>query len=166
MVTSLPNLKFELFADKEHYKAFRQAWKDYINAGNHKPYYEEDAYGGKVKVSRLTAVHHLLYYIILGKDLSVVFKSPNNPDRDPAFRAAYADLKWVLPMVKSIAAYDKGDESSFPKYLSKERVAMQADAYRARVNRLIEPFGDTLDCDTLIKLCDKIGEVQLTNTVS
>jgi len=163
MVTSVQNIKFQIFEDKKQYKAFRQSWKDFINSGKHKPHYEVDSYGNKTKISSLTNVHHLLFYVILGKDLSVVFKPSVNPDKSPSFNHAYYELGLVIKLAKNVLAYDRGDDPGLPKYVTEERKTQFIESYRSRLSQLLRPFGDSLSLEMLSKLEDSLVGVTLTN---
>ena len=162
MVTSVQNIKFQIFEDKKQYKAFRQSWKDFINSGKNKPHYEVDSYG-KTKISSLTNVHHLLFYIILGKDLSVVFKPSVNPDKHPSFNHAFYELGLIIRLTKKVIAYDKGENPNLPTFITKERQSQFIEAYKSRLAQLLRPFGDSLSLEMLSKLEDSLVGVTLTN---
>jgi hypothetical protein len=76
--TKLHN-KHAIFDTKEQYLNFRSQWKSFINAGGAKKVtikYKHWLTGEEIKYKKspLSAEYHMLYCLILGKDLSKIFK--------------------------------------------------------------------------------------------
>jgi hypothetical protein len=97
------------FESKEHYLKFKQAWKDYINGGNHEPpVYKRKHYadGGVREIavkgkSSLSAFEHFLYNGLRQKDFYKSFAPITNAGRlnsrssDHPYRAFY-DCRYKL----------------------------------------------------------------------
>jgi hypothetical protein len=163
MTTKLENIKFELFTAKEHYLAFRQAWKDYINAGKHKPDFEVCPYGGgKKKISNLTAAQQLLFCILTEKDLSVVFKRSSNPDKPNGFENAYWRLRNYLRMAQKICQYERG-ENPFPSHIPRDKHADLIQSHKDRLDTFLEPFGKSLTYQMLNDIYRKLNDTKITN---
>lgn len=85
---NIANAKTKYFENKEHYLAFRQAWKDYHKDGHH-----------KTEEGRLGCTHYLIHALLRERDIDKIF-SPitehklggGHPYR--AFYAAKRTLRW------------------------------------------------------------------------
>lgn len=137
MSTIITEAKTRYFENKEHYLAFRQAWKDYHKEGKHRKQPKEDYYGAIHKVSDLNCVHHLIYALLRGIDLSRIF-SPitesklGGGHRYRAFYHAKNILYWY---------------------------AVSVDKKRGEF--LFAPFGDTLTEEMLTMLGKEIEDIQM-----
>lgn len=133
----IPNAGTKYFRDKEHYLEFRQAWKNYHKEGKHRTQPKEDHYGATHKVSDLRCVHHFIYALLRGRDLSKIFApitehKLGGGQRYRAFYAAKRTLRWYSTM------------------RDKERGAF-----------LFAPFGNTLTDDMLAMLGEDISDMQM-----
>lgn len=162
MTTKIENIKHELFTAKEHYLAFRQAWKDYINAGKHKPHFEDCPWGGKKKISHLDSSQQLLFCILTEKDLSVVFKRSVNPNKPNGFDAAYWGLRRELRLAHQICQHEKG-ENPFPGHIPKEKHSDIIVSHTEKLDRFLEPFGKSLTYSMLEQLYLKLDKIKLSN---
>lgn len=160
MTTQFTNIKHEVFTSKEHYLAFRQAWKDFINSGKAKPYYEEDGYGGKVKVSNLDGSQHLLFCILTGKDLSVTFK-PSPLEYRRGFALALDSLYNYINVANRIVKFEETGET--PKYFGSYANYVEKDnAYMASY---LEPFGKVFTPKMLVAAFDGLNQEDINNVV-
>lgn len=64
----IENAITKFFKDKEHYLAFRQSWKDFINNGHAKKKEFKAWDGSTIRYSELQCKYHLLYVLMIGKD--------------------------------------------------------------------------------------------------
>lgn len=160
MTTQFTNIKHEVFASKEHYLAFRQAWKDFINSGKAKPYYEEDGFGGKVKVSNLDGSQHLLFCILTGKDLSLTFK-PARLECKHGFDLALHSLWHYLDLARRVVKYEETGET--PKYL--KDYAKYAEKDIAYLTAYLEPFGKVFTPRMLVATFDGLDRKDIGNVV-
>ena len=166
MTTKIENIKHELFTAKEHYLAFRQAWKDYINAGKHKPHFEDCPWGGgKKKISHLDSSQQLLFCILTEKDLSVVFKRSANPDKANGFETAYWGLRSKLRMAQQICQYERGT-NPFPGHIPKDKHADIIASHKEKLDMFLEPFGKSLTYSMLEQLYLKLNDIKLSNEVT
>ncbi len=128
--------KFKVFESKEQYLDLRNKWKSFICEGKHKPYYQEYTrtwlkptdpnYKEKVKISPLGAKYHLLYCLLLGKDLrNVLEKSPISDQFYEGLITMLESLsgkrfasKYYLESIKDSTPY----KEIFEEFLTKERI--------------------------------------------
>lgn len=155
-LTKFENIKKEIFATKEDYLAFRQAWKDYINSGKAKPSYVEYKWNDNalVKRSNLTASQQLLFCILTEKDLSITFKGSKNPSKS-GFENAFRDLRFACLSARKIKQQDDDGitEDNLNKWNRQQYIPI-----RNRIGEFLEPFGKSVDKDLLIKLLEDYFE--------
>ena len=125
------------FKDAEHYKAFRAAWKDYINSGKAKKQEKTTWDGCKYRESDLKSHHHLLHGLLSGKDVSKM----------------YSPTKKYGKHVSEYLAYDQALQ-----YI-KNRVQWNPEY-------LLGPFGDTVTVDMVKMILDVIEDAKLGDVVS
>jgi hypothetical protein len=158
-------IKNELFVSKEHYLAFRQGWKDFINSGKAKPEFVEDLYSGRYKVSLLNGTHHLLLNILTEKDLSKTFRPSTKHECKRGFEDAYYHLMRLGQHAAEVVLYDKGEHVT-PSYFSKEKYGDFVEGNRNTIERFLEPFGKALTVEMLATLyTDYLKDKPLTNIV-
>jgi hypothetical protein len=144
----IENAKDIFFENKEHYLQFRQAWKDYINAGEAKPIEQVYFYSGEVFLaSQLTCKHHLIYNLLRGKDTNEMFKLTNKVHGQQPWFPFY-DARSEIALTLRLA--EKSDVS----------VEWQ-ERYRKRLEELLAPFVDTLSIEMLEKFIDIIKDWKL-----
>ncbi|RLC08007.1 MAG: hypothetical protein DRI24_24005 [Deltaproteobacteria bacterium] len=154
-------IKIELFVSKEHYQAFRQGWKDFINSGKAKAEFHDHAYG-RYKVSALTGTHHLLFNILTEKDLSRTFR-PSELECKRGFWEAYGQLKMFGQKALDVVLFEKGDFKK-PSYLSDGKYSELMAGNRSTIEEFLEPFGKSITVEMLAKLyLDYLKVKQLTN---
>jgi hypothetical protein len=92
----IENAKSKFFTSKEHYLAFRQAWKDYYNATD----------GGG-----LTKEHHFILKALSGGDIGAQFTpigAAKIPSKGPHAYYALTTALWTIDwIVKSDIKYDR-----------------------------------------------------------
>lgn len=159
-VTKLENLKLELFESKEHYLAFRQAWKDYINSGKHKPEWFEitftfnrRTYTNKIKHSNLTGVQHLLFSLLTEKDLRVTFKPSFNKEGKNGLRCALYELIRILYCADEI--HNFSGTGDLPPAYNREAYNKRHERQLEYVEKFLEPFGDAVTIEMLAKIHNK-----------
>ena len=144
-------VKRDIFVSKEHYLAFRQAWKDHIN--------ERKGYLG--------GTEHLLFNILTEKDLSQTFRPANNADDESCskrgFENAYWDLKRHGQKALEVVLYEKGEYEK-PSYMTPDKYKKMMRGNRLMVEEFLEPFGKAVTVEMLAKLyLDYLKEKPLTN---
>lgn len=144
-------LKNEIFCSKEHYLAFRKAWKDYINSGKAKPEYFKNAYGNMEKDdSPLTNAHQLLFAILTGR-LKSAFRLPQvNTDKRGLAEAANR-LNYIIRLAEKIVKFEETGEK--PSYISDYETHIERD--KMRLDEWLEPFGNGITPRMLRKLAPK-----------
>jgi hypothetical protein len=126
------------FTSKEHYLAFRDAWKQYHADGKHKKETYTDYQGGICKCpSELTSDHHLVYNALRKRDLSKSFTPITSEGKLNAFNG------------KPYAAF----------YAAKGRIS--ACIKYNRTDWLKEPFGGTVTDDMLKELNEALESINL-----
>ena len=154
-------IKIELFVSKEHYLSFRQGWKDFINSGKAKAEFHDHAYG-RDRVSALTGTHHLLFNILTEKDLSRTFK-PSKLECKRGFWEAYGELKGYGQKALDVVLYEKGEYVK-PSYINDAKYGMLMEGNRTRIEKFLEPFGNSITVEMLAKLyLDYLKVKPLTN---
>ena len=158
MKNQISNVKKEIFATKEHYLHFRQSWKDFINAGKAKPYYEDPGYGGgRKKYSNLRGSHHLLFCILTEKDISVTFK-PSECEDKRGFWDAKNEIMMMFIQAKNIV------EGKRPDYLTPQKYGVIMKESRAKMEEFLEPFGKSFTTEMFVRLIkDHVKPAKLTN---
>lgn len=146
----IENAQQEFFNSKEEYLQFRQAWKDYINSGKAKKVEKTYHYSGELyRESNLRCVHHLIYGLLRGRDtsqmLSLTLKVQGQRPYFPFYEA-----RSTISLAIQIA--DRG-----PSKLRPEGDTGHLD----RLNALLEPFGNTIDIETLKLLMSEISDWDL-----
>ena len=155
-------IKLELFVSKEHYLAFRQGWKDFINSGKAKPVFTDHPYCGRVKDSPLTAEHHLLFNILTEKDLSKTFKPSENRETY-GFENALTGLKMYGRKALEVVLYETGEYEK-PSYMTPDKYAKMMKGNRIMVEEFLEPFGKAVTLEMLATLySDYLRDKKLTN---
>ena len=165
MNTHIKNVKKEIFTSKEHYLAFRQAWKDYINSGQAKPSRVDAGYGGGYqKISNLTSAHHLLFCLLTEKDIAITFKPSSNESKQGFDNADF----WLSRMYNDtgrVIKYDAG-EANIPSWMTIQKYETITEEKRSNIKKFFEPFGSTITLNMLCRLFDEfVGPAKLTNKV-
>lgn len=111
-----------LFADYDHYKAFRLAWKKTCSTKE-----------------RLTSEQFALYAILRGRDLSKLFTPITNEVKLINGMDPYGALKTVKNRIAGCARDTKAVSQSYAAYVTEAR------------DKLLAPFGGTVTQDMLMK---------------
>lgn len=129
------NSKELFFGSKEQFQQLRLEWKAFHKDGKHLKVTKETWDGHKYKESDLHCVHHLIYALLRGKDISKMFV-PNNKveGRDPYF-----------------AFYEARDTI----------VAAPESRYPDRYDYLFVPFGGTVDMELLKLVAHEVKGMRL-----
>lgn len=134
--------KTNFFETKEQYLAFRQSWKNFINSGNHKKYKVRHTYDdGYHWESDLKCIHHVIYAVIRGKDISTLFTVPTHPDKK-----RYQKLNDVLYQLQQIS-------NSFPLTYSYQY---------AKYESLRRPFGDLLTPELIKTVYESLKSMKIS----
>lgn len=156
-INKIENLKTEIFEDKEHYLAFRQAWKDYINSGKHKPVWEEKVftynkrtYIQKTKVSNLNGSQQLLFCLLTEKDLRVTFKPSDNKEGKNGFGRAYFTLIHLIHSAAKLHEFETTGD--LPLQANREYYQQYHDRIKKSFDRFLEPFGGTVTIEMLAQI--------------
>jgi hypothetical protein len=148
----IENAKDKFFENKEHYLQFRQAWKNYINAGKAKPIEQVYAYSGELfRASPLTCKHHLIYNLLRGRDTNEMFKLTNKVHGQRPWFPFYDARMEIALTLKLVDSANANTSDTW-----KER-------HQKRLDSLIEPFGETLTKDMIALLVDTIKDWELTS---
>lgn len=154
-------IKLELFVSKEHYLAFRQGWKDFINSGKAKAEFHDTPYG-RDKVSPLRGAHHLLFNILVENDISKSFR-PSELECKQGFQGAYSDLKRLGHKALDVVLYEKGDFVK-PSYMDDEKYNKIMKGNRLIIEEFLAPFGPAITTEMFAKLyMDYLKVKPLTN---
>lgn len=158
MSTKIENIKTELFTHKAHYLAMRQAWKDFINDGGAKAYWDDSYYGsGKRKRSNLTGCHHLLYCILTERDVSKAFSAPQVNTDKLGFINALISLNIMCRTAKALHTKD------YPSYMKGDTLQKTINRDTETIETFLKPFGGTVTIEMLVKLVDILKDSKLTN---
>lgn len=152
MTTKIENIKREIFVTKEHYLAFRQDWKDYINNN----------------IAWISASQFMLFSILTEKDLSKSFKpSPRGKEYKDGFTPARTALGIQCRAATKLVEYDAGDATR-PSYMKEDKFKTLFENSRKQVNKFLEPFGKSFTIKMFAKLYSEhlsVSKTQLTNEV-
>jgi hypothetical protein len=162
IVTTQLQIKTTIFATKEHYLAFRKSWKDYINSGKAKAWYDTDYYGCKRKRTKLHGSHFLLHCLLTDRDISKAFMEPQVNVEKRGFQDALHGLKTVGGWAKRIRDYDEGDLSK-PSYMTTEKFNKANEELRVKLKEFLEPFGSGVTIKMLASVNSYLDTVTLTN---
>lgn len=149
MTTKIENIKREIFVTKEHYLAFRQDWKDYINNN----------------IAWISASQFMLFSILTEKDLSKSFKpSPRGKEYKDGFTPARTVLGLQWRTAANLIEYDAGNVTR-PSYMKEDKFKVMYENDRKRINKFLEPFGKSFTIEMFAKLGKHLSKTQLTNEV-
>lgn len=138
--------KFKIFTSKEEYLNFRNTWKSFIRQGLHKPYYVEykrswlkpndPNYIEKVKHSPLKTYYHLLYCLLIGKDLNKILEKSKRPEyfvNDLVYLLeALAQMRYTGPHFIKEVKESKPYTEIFEQFLTKERIIKILDEIKKK----------------------------------
>lgn len=120
----IENAQTTFFTSKDHYLQFVKSWKQYHAEGKHKKVEVTNNDGGGTRMeSNLHCVHHLIYVLLRGKDISKMFQATDkHVGQGPyyAFEQARSSIDW--------------------------RVRIN------RIESILEPFAGTIDKETLVAI--------------
>lgn len=149
MTTKIENIKREIFVTKEHYLAFRQDWKDYINN----------------KEGYISASQFMLFSLLTEKDLSKSFKpSPRGKEYKDGFTPARTVLGLQCRTAANLIEYDAGNVTR-PSYMTEDKFKAMFENDRKLVNRFLEPFGKSFTIEMFAKLGKHLSKTSFTNEV-
>jgi len=142
----IQDAKTTFFTDKNHYLAFTQAWKDYINSGKHKKPQRTDP---EVRTySSLTFQYHILYQALRGKDIGKCI-TPIQDSNKLMNNGGNPYICWnQLYWLRYIGSAAKNKDQA-----KADRIAGNC------VNELSKVFGDTITIEMLHKLSDSIPDI-------
>lgn len=126
------------FTSKEHYVAFRTAWRDFINSGKHKRKTYIDSQGGVCKLSsNLYAEHHLLYNLLRKRDVTKAF-SPAISKSKIEYYSRFTNPPEYYALITA-------------KNSIKHYVAYHEKGFTNKMEYLLEPFNGTVTPDMVAK---------------
>ena len=145
------------FESKEHYLAFRHAWKTYINEGKHeRRLHRFTNWGGNECIlklpSELTVFHHFLYNALRGRDFKKSFSPLVREDRlnngmdNRPYRAFYVCLEKLRQYAENL---ESGSGWVQQRYLKE-------------LNDLNKVFGGNLTKDMILSLHQNLCDADIT----
>jgi len=129
------NSKEVFFGSTEQFQQLCQAWKDFHKDGKHLKVTKETWDGQKYKESDLLCVHHLIYALLRGKDISKMFV-PNNKVHGIAPYHAFDKAKGII-------------------------TAASHTNYKDRYEYLLVPFNGVVDFDLLKLVANEVKDMSL-----
>ena len=131
----IENSKGKFFSSKEQFQQFRQSWKDFHRDGKHNKVEKTTWDGVKYKESDLLCVHHLIYALLRGRDISKSFVSADKRFGTDPYSAFYKAKSVIL--------------------------SATVTRFHDKYTYLFLPFGDTVNMELLHLLSNEIKDMKL-----